>query len=350
MLRALTDRQRRILARLVAEYIEQGEPVSSAWLADHSALGLSSATVRNILAHLEEQGFVRQPHTSAGRVPTDSGYRLYVDTLLDARKPARAAAEVEARLRRAGTVSDLLDSASHELSRASHHIGFAMAPPEPSVRLRHIDFVTLDGPRVLVVVVTTSGQILQKMVEMSEPSSAADLVQAANFINATLQGLTLDEARAAIVARLREERAFYDAIMARALRLAESGLAATAAIDPLHVQGAAMLFEEIAGAADTPHVTVDTARTLIRIIEEKHRLVALLTDCLDGLGLTVVIGTEHSAPDLQPFSVVASTYRDGERTGTVGIIGPTRMRYHRAISVVDGLSQLMTRMLDENPS
>src|SRR5262249_48240603 len=119
MLRALTDRQRRILARLVAEYIEQGEPVSSAWLADHSALGLSSAPVRNLLAHLEEQGFVRQPHTSAGRVPTDSAYRLYVDGLLGARKRARPAAEIEARLRRAGTVSDLLEHASHELSRAS---------------------------------------------------------------------------------------------------------------------------------------------------------------------------------------------------------------------------------------
>jgi heat-inducible transcriptional repressor len=111
-----------------------------------------------------------------------------------------------------------------------------------------------------------------------------------------------------------------------------------------------MLFEEIAGATDAPHVTLETARTLIRIIEEKHRLVALLTECLDGLGLTVVIGTEHTSPDLQPFSVVASTYRDGESRGMVGIIGPTRMRYHRAISAVDGLSQLMTRMLDENPS
>ena len=124
----LTERQRRILARLVAEYIEQGEPVSSAWLAEHSALGLSSATVRNILARLEEQGLVHQPHTSAGRVPTDSGYRLYVDWLLGSRKRPRPLPEIEARLRRAGTVGDLLENASQELSRASHHIGFALAP------------------------------------------------------------------------------------------------------------------------------------------------------------------------------------------------------------------------------
>src|SRR5262247_670857 len=120
----LSSRQRRILARLIAEYIEQGEPISSAWLAEHSALGLSSATVRNVLARLEELGLVWQPHTSAGRVPTDSGYRLYVDQLLGTRKRPRALPNLAARLRRAGTVSDLMEGASHELSRVSHHIGF----------------------------------------------------------------------------------------------------------------------------------------------------------------------------------------------------------------------------------
>src|SRR6476646_5160991 len=144
MLPALTDRQRRILARLVAEYIELGEPVSSAWLVDHSDLGLSSATVRNILARLEEQGLVKQPHTSAGRVPTNSGYRLYVDSLLGSRKRTRSIPEVEARLRQSGTVGELLESASHELSRASHHVGFALAPASQTSRLQHIDFVKLD--------------------------------------------------------------------------------------------------------------------------------------------------------------------------------------------------------------
>src|SRR6186713_3694748 len=128
----LTERQRRILARLVAEYIEQGEPVSSAWLAAHSSLGLSSATVRNILARLEELGLVRQPHTSAGRVPTDSGYRMYVDGLLGSRKRPRSLPDLEARLRRAGTVGDVMEGASQELSRASHHVGFALAPAGPT--------------------------------------------------------------------------------------------------------------------------------------------------------------------------------------------------------------------------
>src|SRR5690606_1025065 len=146
----MTDRQRRILANLVAEYIEQGEPVSSAWLADHSALGLSSATVRNILARLEEQGLVRQPHASSGRIPTDQGYRLYVDQLLEGRRRSRAVPEVEARLRRSTTIDDLLAQASQEISRAAHHVGFAMAgASSASVRLQHIDFVPLEGHKVL---------------------------------------------------------------------------------------------------------------------------------------------------------------------------------------------------------
>src|SRR6476659_6165084 len=150
-----TERQRRILARLVTEYIEQGEPVSSAWLAQHSDLGLSPATVRNILARLEDQGLVHQPHTSAGRVPTDAGYRLYVDGLLEGRKPRRPAPDVEARLRQAGSVGDLLENVSHELSRASHQVGFALATSSPAARLRHIEFVPLEGTRVLVIVVST---------------------------------------------------------------------------------------------------------------------------------------------------------------------------------------------------
>lgn len=350
MTQSLTDRQRRILAQLVAEYIEQGEPVSSAWLADHSALGLSSATVRNVLARLEEQGLVRQPHTSAGRVPTNSGYRLYVNTLLGARKPVRPSADVEARLRRAGTVEDLLDHASHELSRLSHHIGFAISPLGPAVRLRHIDFVPLDSRRVLVVIVTTGGQILHKAVDTDEQYESAELEAAASFINATFKGLAIAEIRAAIVAQLREERALYDALVARALKLAQSGLTDVTSDEPVHVEGASRLFEELAdGTLDGTHAAVEAARTLFRMIDEKHRLAALLAECLEGLdelGLAVIIGTEHSAPDLQPFSVVASSYSDGAHRGTVGIIGPTRMRYQRAITAVDALSQAMTRMLD----
>ena len=341
-----TERQRRILARLVNEYIEQGTPVSSAWLAEHSELGLSSATVRNVLARLEEQGFVLQPHTSAGRIPTDSGYRQYVDGLLGSRRRAKVQPGVEARLRRAGTVSDLLEHASTELSRASHHIGFAMAPATPSVRLRHIDFVNLEGARVLVIVVATGGQITHKVIESPEPIDHVLLMQAANYINREFAGLTLHEARAAIVDRLHQERRLYDALMTRALELASTGLAEVAPEETLHVQGASLLIDQIAGDSADRDRTIQTLRALFRMIEEKHRLIELLTQSIEADGLTMVIGSENFIIDLHPFSVVVSTFHDGQRAGTVGVIGPTRMRYERAISVVDGVSQVMTRVLE----
>lgn len=343
----MTDRQHRILARLVAEYIEQGEPISSAWLAEHSTLGLSSATVRNILARLEEQGLVKQPHTSAGRIPTDSGYRLYVDQLLTSRRRSKPLADVEARLRMSGTVGDLLENASQELSRASHQIGFAVAPASPTSRLQHIDFVNLEGTRVLVIVVAAGGHITHRVIETAERCDGAMLTQAANYINQEFAGLSLPDVRAAIVERLTEERLLYDALMRRALVLAQSGLEQIAPDEHLHVQGTSFLIGDLAvGEGVDSQRTLETLRALLRMIEEKHQLIDILNRSIETNGLTVVIGSENASPDLHSFSLVVSTFQDGDRTGTVGVLGPTRMRYQRAISVVDGVSQAVARLLD----
>jgi heat-inducible transcriptional repressor len=347
MIPETTDRQRRILARLITEYIEQGQPVSSTWLAEHTDLGLSSASVRNILARLEEQGLLHQPHTSAGRVPTDSGYRLYVDSLLGSRKKGgRVQAEVEARLRRAGTVGDLLENASQELSRASQHIGFALDPASPSVRLRHVDFVRLDDTRVLVIVVSTGGQITHKVVEPPDAVDSTALTQAANYINSEFAGLTIHEVRTAVGERLRQERILYDALVNRALQLASASLADFGASDTLHVQGASLLIDQIVGEPGDRDSTLQTLRALFKMIEEKHRLVELLGRYIETDGVTVVIGSENFVIDLHPFSVIACSFTNAQGTGTVGVIGPTRMRYQKAIAVVDGVSQLMTRVLE----
>lgn len=345
----MTSRHHRILASLIAEYVEQGEPVSSAWLADHSALGLSSATVRNILAHLEEQGLVRQPHTSAGRIPTEAGYRLYVDALLESRRQPRALAEIEARLRHSGSVSNLLEHASQEVSRASHQIAFALTAANPALRLKRIDFVLLDSSRVLVIVVAEGGHVTHKVIDTAaERYTTTSLVQAANYINSEFAGMTLNEAREAIIERMREERLLYDELVQRALNLAKTGIAdmEDQADETLVVQGTSYLIDELAADSSDRQTTLETLRLLFHMIEEKHQLIDLLTRSIEANGLTVVIGSEHLSPDLRPFSVVASTFQDGERSGTLGVIGPTRMRYQRAISVVDGVSQAVNRLLD----
>ena len=346
MASGLADRQRRILAQLVSEYIEQGEPVSSAWLAEHSALGVSPATVRNVLAHLDEMGLISQPHTSAGRVPTDSGYRQYVDWLLESRRPTRPSREVEARLRRAGTVGDVLEDASQVLSHTSHQTAFVLAPAASTVELRHIDFAPIDDHRVLVIVVATGGQVTHKVIETDEKPDPTALMAAANYINREFTGMSVEAVREALVERLKQERILYDALFARALRLARSGLSEITPGETLHVQGTSFLVEGLAGSSEDRGRTIETLRALFRVIEERHQLVRLLTQYIEANGLTVVIGSEHGSPEFQSFSIVASTFHDGRRAGTVGVIGPRRMRYERAISAVDTVSRVMTRVLE----
>ena len=341
----LPERLQRLLSVLVREYIEHGEPVSSQWLAEHAGYPVSSATVRNILARLEELGFVRQPHTSAGRTPTDLGYRYYVDSLLQARRLARLSPELEARLRRAGatSASDVFASVSAELSRVSHHLGFALAPPRED-RLARIDFVPVDVSRVLVVVVADSGEITHKLIAYPEIITREELIEASNYLSAEFAGLTLDEARATVLERMQQDRVLYDALLARALRLAGLSLdqLATNPDDAVFVSGMQTLLED--GVAEEG-VPLATLRAILAMIEEKHRLVQLLTAYMEQPGLTVVIGTEHTTPDLRSFSLIAATYTDGQRTGTLGIIGPTRMKYSRAIAAVDGVSQAVSRIL-----
>ena len=338
----LPERDRRILGVVVQAYIDQGEPVSSLWLAGQG-FGVSSATLRNVMARLEEQGYVRQPHTSAVRVPTDRGYRAYVDQLLAERRSARPAPQVEARLRMAGTVDDLLSHVSQEVSRASHHVGFAIAPAADTTRLEHLEFVPLDAGKILVVLVAAGGQISHKVIEPSERYAPVELQQAANYLNSEFRGRSIDEVRQAVLERLREARNLYDALMQRALLLASSTFEGMAASPTVFIQGTSLLLDDV--GIEDPEATLQALRTLLQMIDEKARLVQLLDEYLAGTGITVVIGSEHHEPDLRSFSVVASTYNDGRGTGAVGVIGPTRMRYSRAINAVDSLTRAISRVV-----
>jgi heat-inducible transcriptional repressor len=342
----LNPRSGRILATVVREYIHTGEPVASMVIARRGAVQVSSATVRNILAKLEEQGFVRQPHTSAGRVPTDRGYRFYVDLLLESHRPERTHEDVEARLRRetgaTPLADDLLSLVSHMLSTESHHVGFALSPAHADARLHKLEFVSLAASRVMVIIVAQGGHVSQKIVDVDDPLSPEDLRRAADYVNREFTGMPLLQVRDALIARLLQDRNLYDRLMAKAYELASRSLADTPGEHTLFVEGAASLLEEVTPNAELPLATL---RALLQMMEEKQRLVCLLNEYLEGPGLTVVIGAEHTDPDLRPFSLVASTYSDGQGTGSVGVIGPTRMRYSRAIAMVDGAAQAISRVL-----
>lgn len=340
------DRSARVLAALVREYISSGEPVASSLLVSAAGLMVSSATVRNILARLEDEGYVQQPHTSAGRVPTDRGYRFYVDLLLEQKRSHRTADVVEARLRRDGSgsfIDSLLPQVSHVLSQASRSVGFAIRPAHEAAVFERVEFVPLSSVRVLVVIVARGGHVIQKAIEIGEPLDAEDLRQTANYLNAEFSGLPLARAREAVLERIHEERILYDALLARAMRLATSTFADLSEDRTIYVEGAASLLDTAEG------LTLGTLQALVQMIEEKQKLVRLLNEYIDGPGLTVVIGAEHPNPSLRPLSLIASTYHDGTGIGTVGVIGPIRMRYSRAIAVVDGAAQAVSRVLrDQN--
>ncbi len=346
----LNERSRRILATLVRAYVETREPVASQVLVRRGGLGVSSATVRNVLARLEELGYVQQPHTSAGRIPTDLGYRCFVDMLLQRPRSLKAADVVGDQLRQqlAGTsgLEAVLTLVPHLLSEASHYVAFALAPGADDAAFDRIEFLPLGGRRVLIVVLIGGGHERHKVVELEQDATAADLEQAANYLNAEFSGMLLADVRAALIARLGEDRVRYDKLMARALRLAQTSLDQMTTPHPLFVEGAFSLFEEAA----VPHsgITLSALSRLVRMIEEKHRLVGLLTKYIEGPGPMVVIGAEHVDPGLRQFSLVASTYSDGQGTGTVGVIGPMRMHYSRAISMVDGVARAVSDVLSRS--
>jgi heat-inducible transcriptional repressor len=349
MMPTLSPRAAQILAALVGEYIDTAEPVGSARLAHRAGLGVSSATVRNTLAELEELGYLQQPHTSAGRIPTDRGYRFYVDQLLAEPRPLRGGAAAEAQLRRdAGSpalAEDVLAAVSLVLSRASRLVAFALPIAAGEGILKEIEFVPLAPGKLLVVVVADGGQVSRKAIDVSDKLESHDLRQASNYLNTEFSGMPLEQIRMAVMERLRHERTLADALLSRALRLAQSGLEELPRKPSLFIDGASALLDD---TTDDSGVSVTTVRALLRMVEEKERLVRLLNEYIDGPGLTIVIGQEHRTPDLHPFSLVASTYADGTRRGTIGVIGPMRMHYSRTIAVVDGVAQAVSRVLRDS--
>ena len=255
---------------------------------------------------------------------------------------------MEAQLRRdAGSpalAEDVLAAVSLVLSRASRLVAFALPMASGDAILKEIDFVPLSATRVLVVVVADGGQVSRKAIEVDEEIDSQSLRQAANYLNTEFAGFPLADIRLAVLDRLRHERTLCDALRSRALKLAQSGLEELPRKPSLFVDGASSLLDD----TEDSGISLGTLRALLRMVEEKERLVKLLNQYIDGPGLTIVIGQEHRTPDLHLFSLVAATYADGSRRGTVGVIGPMRMHYSRTIAVVDGVARAVSRVLRDS--
>jgi len=322
-------------------YILSAEPVSSRSIAKQGQHGLSAATIRNIMADLEEHGFLRQPHTSAGRIPTGAGYHLFVESLMGSRTvPARVRRYIDEHLREAPSDAEgLIAVTSHLLSELSRQVGIVVSPAMGETVLRTIDFVPLSGARVLVVVVAESGFVDNKVIDTEQQLPREDLIRISNYLTENFAGRSLREIRDKLVAMMAEERAQVDKILGTTLELAKRSLDQVAGHDVL-VDGTSMIL-------DQPELSdVVRVRRLIETFTDKARLVQMLNACVQSEGVRVVIGEDSDLTSELDFSLVATRYGVGRRhLGTLGIFGPSRMEYQRVIPLVHYLGQALSDIL-----
>ena len=338
----MAPRAHEILRTVITHYILTGEPVGSKTISRMSHEGLSPATIRNVMSDLEEMGYLAQPHTSAGRVPTDKGYRYYVDTILPSASPAaRDRAVIDRAMRSVGgETTEAIEAVPRLLSRLTSQVAYLLTPPASDAVLKHIEFVRLHPRRVLVVFVDHHEVVSHRLLDTEEDFDIAELERAGRYLVAEFGGKSLGEIRRALVALMAEEKARFDTLLRSAVTLGTQYLDAEAGERRLVVEGTANIMKH-------PELAdLETLKSLFATFEEKHRLVKLLDRYLDSASTRVVIGSEAADLALGRLSFVASPYRLGDGgTGYVGIMGPTRMEYERAVALVEYISRLFSSLL-----
>jgi len=341
----LDDRRREVLRTLIDLHVETGEPVGSESLSRALDRTLSPATLRNIMADLEALGYLDHPHTSAGRVPTDDGYRLYVDALMGPQPlgPVEAEAIATELGSREDSVERTMERASHLLSRLSRHVGFVLAPDIGRTSFRHIDLVPLGHPRVLVVMVSASGIVTHKVIDVEEELRPEELQACANYLNTHFTGVTLGEIRARLLELMREETALYDSLVQKVVALGERAFAVTGGETSVYIDGTSNIL------AHPGFEDLERMRSLLRTFEERSRLVRILNACMAGDGIRVLIGHENPDPDLRDLSLVTTSCRvEGEAGLGLGVLGSTRMEYAHVVSLVDHVARAVSELLRGN--
>jgi heat-inducible transcriptional repressor len=335
----LSDRAQSLLKILVERYIAEGQPVGSRALSKFSALELSPATIRNVMADLEEMGFVASPHTSAGRVPTPKGYRLFVDTMLT----VRPMEELERQQLTERVVPDdpqrVVATASQLLSDLTHFAGVVVTPKRRGAVLRHLEFFRLAEQRVLLIIVASDGEVQNRVLVTDRPYSPAQLTQAANYINQNYAGLDVDVLHQRIRGEVEDLHRDISSLMKAAVEAGSEALS----------QGREDVV--ISGGRNLLDISSDLQRLrgLFDLFETKTQLLDLLEKSQSAEGVRIFIGGESQLVPLDEFSIVTAPYEvDGRVVGTVGVIGPTRMAYERVIPIVDVTAKLVSSALSQS--
>ncbi len=337
-----SERMKKVLGAVVEAYIDTAEPVGSKVVAINLGMNLSSATIRSIMGELEETGFLYQPHTSAGRVPTEKGFRFYVDYLIDVHELDEGERK-GIRLKYLGYPAEaevLFKETSKILSSSSHYLGVVWAPKMSSAVLQHIEFVRLKKHLVMAILVSPTGFVYHRVIEVERDFSQSELDRLSDYMNSFLTGLSLQQAREKLIEEMRVEKSMYDQLFSQALRLAQEALSPSDETE-VFIEGRTNIIHE----PEFGKISIMT--DLFRTFEEKATLVKLLDRCMDPQGLRIAIGSESEVQEMETCSLVTSTYGcKGEVLGALGVIGPRRMNYSRVIPLVDYTAKLLTEILD----
>lgn len=354
----LDSRGQIILTAIINEHFVTGEPVGSKVLADKfaNASGMSSATIRNVMGELEDRGMLEQPHTSAGRVPTDKGYRFYVDNLLGVLSISnddlfRIGEEYGLNSQDTETPDRLMERTSHLLSALSNNVGIVVSPSLASDRLQHIEFVNLSDNRILVVLVSSPNIVHNKIIRLNVSFTKEELELTANYLNSQFVGKSLAEIRSEIMILMHEEKALFDKLLQTAVILCTESIEDDDRLGEVFVDGTTNILTK------RDFADLERLRELLRTIGEKSRLMQILTECIERDAgskgdVQVVIGSENRTPSLQHCTIVSAPYRVGNSSavGTLSVLGPTRMEYARMISIVSYVAQTLERLMSADES
>jgi heat-inducible transcriptional repressor len=340
----LSERTKRVLYAVVQSYINYPDPVGSRAITKRYAFGLSPATIRNIMADLEEMGFLRQPHTSSGRVPTDLGYRFYVNSLVaepDYYPDKEIFQDIYMKLETLKNDIDmLLGETTRSFSKLSHYLGIAMSPILDTTTLKRINILKYKNDNAVVVLFTDEGLIKNKIVKIDHDISQKDLNRIASYLNTEFSGYTLDEIRLKILREMSKEKMKCDTLITKAMSLCHEALC---------LPESALFVSGIAEVLDLPDFSdLGKIKELSKAIEDKHTIIKLLDKLSEFDGVQVLIGSENSLDEMKKLSVIVSPCKESDRSiGVVGIIGPTRMNYAKAIYIVDNTAKFISKMLSE---
>ena len=335
----LNERQREVLAAIVREYIVTGEAVGSRTLVRRQGIEQSPATIRNVMADLEEHGLLVQPHTSAGRVPSESGLRFFIDRLMQTREISEGERrEILSRYSLSNVeLQELLREVSRLLSEVSEQCAIVLVPRSDASVLKHIEFIPIGERRLIAVLVMGSGLVQNRLVLVPQELDRSELERVHNYLNSLCAGKTLSEVRDRVAHALEDERSTYDQTVRHALELGASVLKRPME-DELVIDGKARLL-------DHPQVEREQMKALLNGIEQKRAVLTLLEETLHGEGVQVFIGAETKQQEFRNYALIASAYGASTPLGTLGVLGPTNMDYPRVISLVDFSAGILSHLL-----